>query len=385
MKKILNLLFILLTFLIVGCVPNEELESSIPYITFNAKSEQKIVFYGPNSEFEMEYSVGEGEWESWHNFLMPISFGGNKGSLRLRGKNPEGTNGYSFVFKNKDVFVTCTGDIRTLIDYKNYRTTNTSKANFSALFMNCDVLASAPDLPITKLSEGCYARMFWGCKNLPRIPKLPAKKLTTNCYESMFAYCTGLIVTPELPATTLAESCYKEMFTYCKRLTTMPKLPATKLAENCYEGMFAGCAALTNVQELPATVLTEKCYADMFKGCTSLETAPKLSAKILGDFCCFRMFENCIALKQSPILHAKEIFLSCYSHMFIGCSQLSEVTILATKSYSGWNLFTLPSWLDNAGSEATTRTIYVANEEVAKYIKDCCPENPDWKSGIKVI
>lgn len=384
MKKILNLLFILLTFLIVGCEPNEELESSIPYITFNAKSEQKIVFYGPNSEFEMEYSVGEGEWESWHNFLMPISFGGNKGSLRLRGKNPEGTNGYSFVFKNKGIYVTCTGDIRTLIDYKKYRTTDTSKANFRALFMHCDVLASAPDLPITKLSEGCYYCMFLGCKNIPKIPKLPAKVLTKNCYEEMFAGCSGLIETPELPATTLAENCYKEMFAYCKRLTTMPKLPATKLAKNCYEAMFYGCTALTNVKELPATTLTESCYADMFRECTSLETAPKLSAKVLEEYCCSHMFMDCTALKQSPILHAKELRVGCYNEIFMGCSQLSVVTMLATKPNSEWNIFTLYSWLERAGSEAATRTIYVANEEIANAIIDCCPIQPDWRSGIKV-
>ena len=332
MKKILNLLFILLTFLIVGCEPNEELESSIPYITFNAKSEQKIVFYGPNSEFEMEYSVGEGEWESWHNFLMPISFGGNKGSLRLRGKNLEGTNGYSFVFKNKGVYVTCTGDIRTLIDYKKYRTTDTSKANFRALFMHCDVLASAPDLPITKLSEGCYYCMFLGCKNIPKIPKLPA----------------------------------------------------TKLAKNCYEAMFYGCTALTNVKELPATTLTESCYADMFRECTSLETAPKLSAKVLEKYCCSHMFMDCTALKQSPILHAKELRVGCYNEIFMGCSQLSVVTMLATKPNSEWNIFTLDSWLERAGSEAATRTIYVANEEIANAIIDCCPIQPDWRSGIKV-
>jgi hypothetical protein len=96
------------------------------------------------------------------------------------------------------------------------------------------------------------------------------------------------------------------------------------------------------------------------------------------------MFENCIALKQSPILHAKELRVGCYNEIFMGCSQLSVVTMLATKPNSEWNIFTLDSWLERAGSEAATRTIYVANEEIANAIIDCCPIQPDWRSGIKV-
>ena len=226
-----------------------------PYVTFSANTTQifKLVKHGyfPSN---IEYSVGTGDWITLKETDV-IPFGGDKGILQLRGTNTGGTaiNGsaYSTIsFDNKDVNVTCTGDIRTLLDYRIYKTVDTQNAKFYGLFYYCKALASAPDLPATTLAEICYYAMFSGCTNLKTAPSLPAETLAKNCYKYMFYGCTSLNTAPSLPATTLAEGCYFNMFQDCTSLTSAPKLPATKLEDQCYVFMFSGCSNLSTVTML---------------------------------------------------------------------------------------------------------------------------------------
>ena len=303
-------------------------EQIIPYLTFTADEAQtfKMTTEGDYTISGLEYSVNGGDWNPVVAGGDGVTFGGTHGDLRLRGTNSKGTaNGpfdYSTItFTDPTVKVACTGDIRTLLNWKYYDTVDTQNARFISLFLGCGVLTSAPELPATTLAESCYSGMFQGC--------------------------TSLTSAPELPATTLAEGCYNFMFSGCTSLTSAPDLPATTLAYGCYGSMFSDCTNLTSAPVLPATTLAEGCYNFMFSGCTNLTSAPKLSADKLA--------------------------VSCYTYMFYNCKRLSTVTMLAPaseiNSYSQCCLY----WLildDGTGTEASSRTLKVRDEAAYNMLVD---------------
>lgn len=319
----------------------------IPYVTFSAESEQGFKMTTSDSyEFpNLEYSVNYGQWYSVVD-NSEVLFGGDKGSLRLRGTgNLNGTTigdeGYSKIsFINTDVQVKCTGDIRTLLDYTNFQYVETKYAKFCNLFKGCTQLTSAPALPAMELGDRCYSNMFSDCSSLTTAPALPATTLAVSCYDTMFYGCTALKKAPELPATTLANFCYFQMFSSCSALTTAPELPAKNLANSCYWSMFSYCTALTSAPELPATTLAQSCYNNMFSNCTALTSAPNLPATTLVD--------------------------KCYYYMFFGCTKLKEVTMLATDVNA---TDCLSAWLKNAGTSATSRTLKVNGKEEYDKIK----------------
>ena len=119
--------------------------------------------------------------------------------------------------------------------------------------------------------------------------------------------------------------------------------------------MFYGCTSLTQAPELPATTLARSCYSVMFDGCTSLTQAPKLPATTLADW--------------------------CYYGMFNGCTKLSKVTILATSKVGENN--SLKDWLKDAGTQASSRTLTVADSEAYGKVESYLPDN--WKSGQATI
>ena len=327
------------------------LDDFIPYVTFTADSEQTFTMnFKPNKDVSaftlgdgeyFEYRVGDGGWEKFTETRSGITFGGSHGDLQLRGISSKGTAVSDYTqwttisFGNDDTKVSCSGDIRTLVNYKDYENANTSNARFCNLFNNCLQLTSAPDLPATELASYCYYNMFFEC--------------------------TSLKTAPELPATTLAKSCYNAMFQHCESLTTAPALPATTLAERCYCGMFGDCSSLTTAPALPATTLADCCYASMFADCTSLQTAPELPATTLA--------------------------VRCYQEMFRGCSALSSVTMLATDVSA---YFCLEYWLTGAGTSVPkppTLTLYNYDvyrniqEQIKNYKFNYLPDN--WKYGIQ--
>ena len=235
---------------------------SYPYVTFTANGKQtfKMTTNGGYTISGLQYSVNNGKWE---NVVKdePVTFGGTNGTLRLRGtNNPNGTStgfnesrnnlDYSYIQFGTNAEVACTGDIRTLLDYKTYKTVDTSNARFCKLFWNCTVLTSAPDLPATTLAEYCYYSMFYSCSSLKVAPALPATTLAASCYENMFFCCSNLQEAPELPATNLTNSCYQSMFEYCSSLKKAPALPAQTLEPVCYTSMFNGCTNLSSVTML---------------------------------------------------------------------------------------------------------------------------------------
>ncbi len=251
-----------------------DLGNGIPYVTFSAASEQGFIMtLGVNNKFQ--YSVGNGEWTAIASG-EEVKFGGTNNDLRLRGTSAIGTAAdsynYSTIhFTDSSVKVQCSGDIRTLIDWEDYKNADITKgARFAYLFYKCSVLTSAPELPATTLAGYCYDGMFYNCSSLKTAPVLPAEALADHCYYNMFEGCKSLTSAPDLPAKTLASYCYEYMFSGCTSLDTAPNLPATTLASKCYMAMFSGCDALKSDIELPAETLADYCYSEMFKGCSYL-------------------------------------------------------------------------------------------------------------------
>ena len=319
-------------------------ECPTPYITFKAEEAQtfKMTTNGNYEISGLEYSVNGGEWQTVVAGGEGVTFGEANGDLRLRGTNHNGTatNGYQYstiTFSNPNVKVACTGNILTLLDWRNYNIVETNNARFCYLFNDCAVLTSAPELPATKLAVSCYTSMFAGCTSLTAAPELKTTELAASCYNNMFYGCTSLTSAPELKATTLANGCYFGMFNGCASLTTAPKLPATELERLCYGDMFCNCTSLESAPELPATKLAENCYYEMFNGCTSLTSAPKLSAIELAE--------------------------ACYCKMFRGCENLSSVTMLAPSDKIKNTSSSFNYWLYGAGTkDGITRTLIVLDE-----------------------
>ena len=255
-------------------------KAEAPYVTFKANEEQKfkMTTYGDYTISGLEYSVKDSEWASVVAGTE-ITFGGTHGNLRLRGTNSKGTasawNEYSTItFTDKNVKVACTGDIRTLLNWRNYNIVETYHARFCSLFNDCNVLTSAPELPATTLAGNCYDSMFYGCTSLTDAPELPATTLAGFCYDSMFYGCTSLTDAPELKATKLVASCYDNMFYGCTKLSTVTMLAPSDQISNatryCYNWLYnAGTDKTVKSRTLKVTdeaayTALESCLPDIW-------------------------------------------------------------------------------------------------------------------------
>ena len=365
-----------------GEITGGKAELYAPYLTFTTTGAKtfKMTTTGGYKISGLQYSVNNGKWEDVVAD-KPVAFGGTNGTLRLRGTNTNGTASnwadYSTITFNKDnVKVECTGDIRTLLDWRNYENVATDQALFCNLFEGCAALTSAPKLPATELAETCYQNMFTNCTSLTSAPELlPAKNLKAYCYSYMFSGCTSLKSAPKMSAETLAQRCCEYMFYNCTSLESAPELSATELAEYCYTGMFGNCFSLESAPKLPATELEVQCYLNMFFGCKNLKSAPELSATELEEYCYSGMFGNCTSLESAPALPAKKLAKNCYESMFYGCSNLSTVTMLAPSDQISENRFS--GWLVGAGTDATSRTLTLTDDVAYNALVSSLPDN--WK------
>ena len=161
-----------------GTTTGDLVVAGIPYVTFKAEQPQtfKMTVQGGYEITGLQYSVNYGEWKTVAA-NEEVTFGGTNGTLRLRGTNIKGTASgwYAFstiTFTDPNVKVACTGDIRTLLNWKSYSTVDTQNARFCSLFDGCSVLTSAPELPATKLAGNCYEYMFYGCTKLSTVTML---------------------------------------------------------------------------------------------------------------------------------------------------------------------------------------------------------------------
>ncbi|MBR4347219.1 MAG: leucine-rich repeat protein [Oscillospiraceae bacterium] len=305
-------------------VPNIKAEAEPDYLTFTAEEDGSSVTVKLKSGAALQYSKGNGDWKTYDKTAVAL----NKGeAVHFRGSgNTVLFNQLNHV-KTKGK-VACSGNIMTLLNYKDPASATMGEKCFAYMFYNCKGLTSAPALPATTLEDSCYYQMFSGCTELTSAPALPATTLASSCYYQMFYGCTGLTSAPALPATSLADSCYYDMFYGCTGLTSAPALPATTLADSCYCQMFYGCTGLKEAPALPATTMANKCYYEMFYGCTGLTNAPALPATALANNCYDSMFYGCTGLTSAPALPATTLANNCYYQMFYGCTGLTEAPAL---------------------------------------------------------
>ena len=236
---------------------NEEADL-VPYVTFSAESEQTFKMnFQPQSVYNafslvggdyFEYSVGGGKWTRFTSTISyenAVAFGGAKGNLRLRGKSSKGTavsdTNYSTISFGNTTAVSCTGDIRTLIDYTSYESANTEYARFCYLFSGCTALSTAPELPAITLADYCYNFMFTNCSSLTTAPELPSMTLDVFCYAQMFQNCTSLKTAPALNAKTLVQSCYDKIFYNCPALENVTMLATNGFDTNWCLNNWLGC------------------------------------------------------------------------------------------------------------------------------------------------
>lgn len=203
----------------------------VPYVSFRSSAgDLKFSMKLAEGIGTFEYSVNNGEWKTVVS-EEKVPFGGDLGDLRLRGVSGSGTaidnthysnvSFYDYVISagsyDLQLSVECMGDIRTLIDWKDYKEVDTQNASFAYLFNGCGPLISAPELPATELAPSCYYNMF-AYSGLTDAPELPATILTPNCYENMFQDCY-ILTTAVIWGESFAKDCYKNMFSNCNRLS----------------------------------------------------------------------------------------------------------------------------------------------------------------------
>lgn len=232
--------------------------TSVTYITFSSVDGFSLgmvdrIKYWDGS---LEYSTDTETWTTWDGTSDIFSVSaGDQYNICLRGSNNTYiTGGYYNIngFKLTSTGIngiSCKGNIENLLDYISvsnniHPAMSQQQSCYGSLFLNCDYLTSAPELPAITLTGDCYNSMFQGCSRLLKAPALPATTVSYAGYQNMFKGCTSLKETPKLPATTLNYYCYNGMFLGCTSLETLPELPATTLFVNCYGYMFSDCTKI---------------------------------------------------------------------------------------------------------------------------------------------
>lgn len=242
------------------------------YLTFTADGGTylQIKCTGEYVVSELEYSVNFGEWKKWTASTYYVEFGGSR-NLRLRGTNKYGTAEssskyatFSIGSDNSEPRVQCTGDIRTLLDYTNYKNVDTGNARFCRLFYNCKKLTTAPKLPATKLADYCYTNMFGYCENLETAPDLPAKDLPQGCYSDMFYNCKNLVTGPKISATKMSKYSCQWMLINCPKLSSVTLLtPSDQMnAEEALERWLKNSGTIGSTRTL---VVKDKAAYDALK------------------------------------------------------------------------------------------------------------------------
>ena len=341
MKKnvFIYLLLMFCTLWITSCNssdnPVEDGEETADYVTFSTDSPMTfVIWYVGEVPAKIEYSLNEGEWITYTKGEI-LDFGGLHGTLRLRGRNSFGTclderNYLHFIVDAPEgTFFRVSGDIRTLVDWKNYQSADTSEARFCSLFTGCGRMISAPALPAMQLATECYESMFRNCYSLVEAPELPAIQLAEACYSGMFKHCYSLLETPVLPAIEAPDNCYAGMFWSCTGLKKVNLIAAKSLGVNACGHMFRYCRNLVTALDFSFEKLSEYCCASMFWECNSLTAIPDVfPAKELKKYCYKSMFFECYNLEKSPVLPAEVLVEGCYDSMFEN-GHPSEVTMLA--------------------------------------------------------
>ena len=260
------------------------------YLTFTADGGTylQIKCTGEYVVSDLEYSVNFGEWKKWTASTYYVEFGGSR-NLRLRGTNKYGTAESSSKYAtfsiggdNSEPRVQCTGDIRTLLDYTNYKNVDTGNARFCRLFYNCKKLTTAPKLPAMKLADYCYTYMFTYCENLETAPDLPAKDLPQGCYSDMFYNCKNLVTGPKISATKMSKLSCQWMLVNCPKLSSVTLLtPSDQMNAESALGRWlenSGTSATTRT-----LVVKDKAAYDALKSKSYLPSQWQISSCTVQD------------------------------------------------------------------------------------------------------
>ena len=348
-------------------------QPQVGYLMFTSSEDNSTIGLSKISSYQtIEYTDDIEDENSWNSFTTSDTITLNSGeTIYLRGKLTNDNSSSNYTQFTILGGISVSGNINNLWNYEDLIQPMYQFCGFY-LFYDCVGLLNANELTLgystTVLSYYCYQGMFNGCTSLATAPELPATKLADGCYSSMFAHCSSLTTAPELPATILARYCYGGMFMDCTSLTTAPELPATTLASSCYDGMFLACMGLDAAPELPATTLADYCYGYMFYNCTSLTSAPELPATTLVIGCYQDMFRGCSSLTTAPELPATTLAKSCYYAMFYNCSNLNYIKCLAVNGISQNDSTT--GWVNGVASTGT-------------FVKH--PDATSWPTGIDGI
>ena len=177
----------------------------------------------------IQYKLNDGQWQTWDLSAVTLA-DGDKMYLKSDDeiKIVENFNIYKqFTMTGS---IAASGNIMSLLNFSD----TLANKEFVYLFKNCTSLTTAPELPVTTLTEWCYGYMFQGCTSLTTAPALPAVTLVQSCYQSMFYGCASLTAAPELPATTLSTSCYTSMFRGCTKLNYVKAMFTTDPTSGSY-------------------------------------------------------------------------------------------------------------------------------------------------------
>lgn len=316
--------------MVLGLMPSQALqvfaegETTPNYLTFTAEEAGSTLSFTWNTEESVEISKDSGT--NWTTYVKgtKITLAKVDDSVQFRGELTKlNINTYinpAFTMTGK---IAASGSITSLKD-GNGGNPDTVASGFGGMFMNCDGLTQAPELPSTRVGSNGYACMFQNCKSLVAAPELPATTLGYNAYTSMFSGCTNMKIGPDkLPATTLDDWCYSNMFQDCISLTKTPELPATTLRQECYFGMFQGCTSLQQIPNLPATKLALDCYRCMFKNCKNLSmTSTKDSSHTIAW-----------TLPNATLPSATMLESDWNTDMFMGCTNVNIGTPQLNKTY----------------------------------------------------
>lgn len=260
------------------------------YLTFTADGGTylQIKCKGEYVVSDLEYSVNFGEWKEWTASTPYVEFGGSR-NLRLRGTNKYGTAEssskyatFSIGSDNSEPRVQCTGDIRTLLDYTNYKNVDTGNARFCYLFYYCKKLTTAPKLPATKLADYCYTNMFGYCENLETAPDLPARDLPQGCYSDMFNQCKNLVTGPKISATKMSKFSCLWMLINCPKLSSVTLLtPSDQMnAEEALERWLKNSGTIGSTRTL---VVKDKAAYDALKSKSYLPSQWQISSCTVQD------------------------------------------------------------------------------------------------------
>lgn len=314
--------------MLLGCMPGGALQVKAAtqpnYLTFTAEEAGSTLSFTWNTEESVEISKDSGKNWSTYAKGTKIILAKVDDSVQFRGELTKlNINTYinpAFTMTGK---IAASGSITSLKD-GNGGNPDTVASRFGGMFMNCDSLTQAPELPSTQVGSNGYACMFQNCKKLVAAPELPATTLGYNAYLSMFNGCTNMKTGPDkLPATTLDDGCYSNMFQDCISLTKAPELSATTLQRQCYFGMFQGCTSLQQIPNLPATKLALDCYRCMFKNCKNLSmTSTKDSSHTIAW-----------TLPNATLPSATMLGSDWNTDMFKGCTNVNIGTPQLNKTY----------------------------------------------------